>query len=78
MGFHKNQVKDFVKRAKERVGGDAGWSFVGPCIRRMALRSEAFCIFAGQDESARFGSEDLHALIRAMHEVAGTSEEGDF
>lgn len=68
--FHPRRIARFVENAKQRVGGYGAWSFVGQSIREMAIEAEAFNIYHNQDESLRFGSEDLHMLLMDMRREA--------
>lgn len=72
--FDIGQIRTFVKRAQERVGGKQAWEFVGPAVRRMAVQAEAFGVMAAQIDSARFGADDLRAVAFDMGVEAGTIE----
>lgn len=69
--FDIGQIRAFVKKAQDRVGGPKAWDFIGPEMRRMVITAEAFHTMAMQMDEARFGPRDMRNLENDMARIAG-------
>jgi hypothetical protein len=68
------QVKDFVKQAKQRVGGEMGWEYISRQMREAAIAQQALYIVTGI-ERGEVPCAAIGCLHRDMREIAGLNEE---
>lgn len=71
MAWDKRQVKDFVKRVRDRVGD--GWEFFVPSVREAFIGNEALSIVISQHaETVTVAA--IEKLRKDMMEEAGVWE----
>lgn len=72
--FSKAQFRDFVKKAKDKVGGEAAWSFISHGQREHAIAMVTVMVMMGQ-----MGTADIATVTRDIYngimETAGMYED---
>lgn len=68
------QVREFVKQVKQRVGGDLGWEYLSRQMREAMIAEKALYIVMGL-ERGDIPCAAIGCLSRDMRLVAGLNDE---
>lgn len=68
------QVREFVKQVKQRVGGDLGWDYLSRQMREAVIAEKALYIVTGL-ERGDIPCAAIGCLNRDMRLLAGINEE---
>jgi len=72
MSWHKDQVKAFVKTAKDRAGN--GWYLLGHDLQEALVCRELIYVLSGQ-QLATIKTEDVQTLLADALKAAGLESE---
>jgi hypothetical protein len=70
--FGKDQIRQFVKQVKDKVG--YGWKLLGPDLQRALIAEKAVSVLIGQRRGSSIPQEAVRQLYVDMCRVAGVLE----